>query len=59
MSKVASYFDWELDFRKKSQLNHNSEIKTKRMINKEAVNSLGIAENMYKDFMKKWKEKNL
>ncbi|MFX1338344.1 MAG: hypothetical protein ACFFDK_07030 [Promethearchaeota archaeon] len=59
MSKALSYFDWELDFRKKSQLNHNSEIKIMRITNKKEVNSLGIDENIYKNFMKKWKEKNL
>lgn len=59
MSKAVSYFDWELNFRKNSQLVHNSEIETKKIINKEEVNSLGISDNKYKDFMKKWKEKNL
>ncbi len=60
MSKtVSSYFDWELNFRRKSQLSHISEIETKRIRDKEDVNSLGISDNNYKDFMKKWKEKNL
>jgi hypothetical protein len=58
MSKAVSYFDWELNFRKKSQLGHNSDIETKSIIKKEEVNSLGIADNNYKDFMKKWKAKN-
>ena len=59
MSKAVSYFDWELNFRKKSQLSHISETETKRIKNKEEINSLGISDNNYKDFMKKWKEENL
>ena len=58
MSKAVSYFDWELNFRKKSQSSQISEFETKRVIDKEKVNSLGIPDNNYKDFMKKWKEKN-
>ena len=58
MSKAVSYFDWELNFRKKSQLGHNSENETKRIINKEDINSLGISDNEFKDFMRKWKLKN-
>ena len=56
MSKVASYYDWELQFRKKTK---PSVIETKRITNEEMVNSLGIPDYSYKDFMKKWKEKNL
>jgi hypothetical protein len=53
MSKaVVSYYDWKLSFNKKinsikDDLNDN-----------EPVNTLGILENNFKDFMKKWKEKN-
>lgn len=59
MSKIASYYDWNLQFRKKTQLSHISQNETKRIINKEDVNSLGISDKNYKDFMKKWKENNL
>jgi hypothetical protein len=53
MSKaVVSYYDWELSFNKKidsykDDLNDN-----------EPVNKLGISENNFKNFIKKWKEKN-
>lgn len=59
MSKVVSYFDWELNFRKKSLSNRNSENLTKRAKNKESFNSLGISNNKYKEFMRNWKQKNL
>ena len=51
MSKAVSYYDWELNFRKKV-LNHKSN-------NKKDINSLGIPDNKFKDFMRKWKKKNL
>jgi len=56
MSKAASsnslsFYDWELTFEKKFKVNPNSKDKK--------ANSLGIPDNTFKDFMKKWKEKNL
>jgi len=53
--KTSSYLDWELSFRglKPNVIN---EIYTFR---KEKVNSLGISDTKFKDFMKAWKEKNL
>ena len=55
MSKAVSYYDWELQFRKKIK---PPLFETKRRINTEVVNSLGVNDSEYKDFMKKWKEKN-
>jgi len=59
MSKAISYYDWELNFRKKATLNPEFNIKKETMKIKEKTNSLGLADNTFKDFMKKWKEKNL
>jgi len=58
MSKAISYYDWELNFRKNAFLNPNSKNKTKKRINQENINSLGLSDNAFKDFMKKWKKKN-
>jgi len=59
MSKAISYFDWEMNFRKKALKSHNSENETQRMRSKEDINSLGFSDNEFKDFMKKWKNENL
>ena len=53
MSKAASYHDWELSFKKKSKISWNSADDT------DSINSLGIPDNNFKEFIKKWKEKNL
>lgn len=51
MTKSISYYDWELSFKKKKDDDEPiEEIK---------VNSLGVDENTFKEFMKKWKENNL
>jgi len=58
MSKPNSYFDWQSTFRKKifqinkenlSKITHNNDVN---------VNSLGISDNAFKDFMRKWKNEN-
>ena len=59
MSKAISYYDWELNFRKKAVLQPNSRNKTGKIINQENINSLGLSDYTFKDFMKKWKEKNI
>ncbi len=59
MSKAVSYFDWELNFRKKPLSNHSSENITKRARNKENCNSLGISDKKFQEFMKGWRETNL
>ena len=56
MSKPDSYYDWELQFRKKTEF---SGIATKRILNNEKANSLGISDKTFKEFMRKWKLKNL
>jgi hypothetical protein len=54
MSKaVASYYDWKLSFNKKSEINEDD------LNDNKPINTLGIFDNSFKDFMKKWKEKNL
>ena len=51
MSK--SFFDWELGFRKKGISNRI--LKTEL----DNINSIGISEKVYRDFLKEWKKKNL
>jgi len=55
MSKVMSYFDWELTF-KKGLKSKNSNVK---MAKKVKVNSIGINDKDFKSFLKNWKDKNL
>ena len=55
MSKAAtpyslSYYDWELTFKRKDK---------NQLPNEEKVNTLGISNDKFKDFIKVWKEKNL
>lgn len=53
MSKaVVSYYDWKLSFNKKIDSYEDD------LNNNEPVNRLGISDNSFKDFMKKWKDKN-
>ncbi len=53
MSKAiyTSYYDWELSFKSKDKpkLNESNEI----------VNSLGISNFKFKNFLEKWKDKNM
>jgi len=56
LTKVSSYFDWELKFKKTSNFRHNTNFNSN--LNKDNKNSLGISDKNFKDFMKKWKEKN-
>ncbi|MFX0135849.1 MAG: hypothetical protein ACFFDN_19555 [Candidatus Hodarchaeota archaeon] len=51
MSKAVSYYDWELSFKNKSKSDKNMKI--------DSVNSLGMSDNKFKDFMKEWKKNNL
>ena len=50
MSKAVSYYDWELSFKNKFEKDQTNQ--------KDDFNSLGISDNSFKDFMKKWKQKN-
>ena len=51
MSKAISYYDWQQSFRDNT--------KSDKILNQDNTNSLGISENNFKDFIKKWREKNL
>jgi hypothetical protein len=51
MSKAVSFYDWSLSLKNKSE---NDQI-----LQKDDINSLGMSDNNFKDFMKKWKENNL
>jgi len=51
MSKAVSYYDWELSFKSKNQPKLNE--------TKEEINSIGISDYKFKNFLKKWKENNM
>jgi len=51
ISNYDSYFDWELSLKNRSESDKNNM--------KESVNSLGMSENYFNYFIKKWKENNL
>jgi len=50
MSKALSYYDWKQSFKINSELD--------KLSDKEEINSLGVSETNFKDFVKKWKVKN-
>ncbi|MHA1912851.1 MAG: hypothetical protein ACW986_08300 [Promethearchaeota archaeon] len=50
MSKAVSYYDWNLSFKQNTPSKPND---------KGLINSLGMTDNNFKDFMQKWKEENL
>jgi hypothetical protein len=54
MSKAISYYDWELSFRR-GPTTANS-LKNKIPKN---INSIGLSEEEFKDFMKDWRKKYL
>jgi len=59
MSKaISSYFDWELKFKKTSNFKQHTNSNYNSKLKKDNKNSLGISDKSFKDFMKKWKEKN-
>lgn len=54
----SSYFDWELCFRKNSNLSNKARFNRDIDQAKMKVNSLGIIDKDFKEFIKKWKMKN-
>ena len=52
-SKVASYYDWSLGFKRSTE---NEILKTSTL---KSVNSLGISDDDFKSHIKQWKSKNL
>jgi hypothetical protein len=54
MSKAISYYDWELTFKR-----NNSPQDEDTIIGSKSFNALGIPEGNFKEFISKWKEKNL
>ncbi|MHA2282047.1 MAG: hypothetical protein ACXAC5_14485 [Promethearchaeota archaeon] len=51
MSKAVSYYDWKQSFKNNSELDKQSD--------KEEINSLGVSDTYFKNFVKKWKDNNL
>ena len=50
-----SYYDWSLGFKKNQpKINHE---KNNQMFKK--VNSLGIPQDQFKEYLRAWKERNL
>jgi len=56
--RVSSYLDWEINFRKKKDMKRNQINNKKVIVLRKNVNSLGISEKKFKEFMKKWNETN-
>ena len=52
MEKSKSYYEWELQFRKKSKNSSPSKPNGKQL------NSLGIPADEFKSFLKKWEAKH-
>ena len=50
MSKAISYYDWDLEHKSR---NYSSKYPSRQL------NSLGIADDDFKDFLNKWKKENL
>ena len=58
MSKaITSFLDWELSFRKDADSDTKS--KERKKVSRSRVNSLGIPEKDFKEFLDQWKKKNL
>ncbi|MFX1326865.1 MAG: hypothetical protein ACFE91_01810 [Promethearchaeota archaeon] len=53
MSKAVSYYDWELSFKRKTNSNNRS------LNDNGSINTLGISDEDFKDFIKKWKIANI
>ena len=53
MSKAVSYYDWELSFQRKI------DIEKEEVNDNEPINTLGIFKNDFRDFVKSWKARNL
>jgi len=54
MSKAISYYDWRLAFKRKD-VPYEKDI----LNDNETCNTLGIDEGNFKEFLTKWKAKNL
>lgn len=52
MERSPSYYDWEMNFKSPKK-----RIKKSPLIKK--PNSIGITENIFSDYVEKWKKKNL
>jgi len=52
-SKVASYYDWSLGFKSSTD---NEILKTPTL---RSINSLGLSDDDFKNYIKQWKSKNL
>jgi len=50
-SNSVSFYDWELSFKKNPSATQK--------VSNDKMNKLGINDDLFKNFMKKWKEKNL
>ena len=54
-SKVVSYYDWSLGF-KGNNTDSTSKITLKK---KKRLNSIGIADDDFENYLRKWKNRNL
>jgi hypothetical protein len=54
-SDSVSYYDWSLSFRK-NDVNQKSSGNEKKL---RSVNSIGLPDDEFKDYLEKWKRNNL
>ena len=52
MATATSYYDWQQEFKKPSKSKKFQALKIKK-------NQIGISEGFFRDYMAKWKKKNL
>jgi hypothetical protein len=55
MSKAISYYDWTLGFK----TSDDKKPKLKKPEKKREINSIGIAEDAFKEYIKKWRTEHL
>jgi len=53
MEKPVSYYDWEQNFKKKS------EKRKKELIEPRIINSIGLPHDFFKSYLKLWKSENM
>jgi len=55
MPNITSYYDWESQFKK----NNDKKKKKKNEVYDIKNNSLGIKDNLFREYLERWKSKNL
>ena len=56
--KIASFFDWELQFKEKKKETKLKEEESEDSVS-DLLNPLGVEKEKFKKFLKDWKKENL